>query len=83
VSRTWTALATTFLLFLTAFGVYLGRFLRWNSWDIISDPTALLLDVLDRLVHPLLHIETWGVTLLYGLFLNFVYWSFKMMGGRA
>jgi uncharacterized membrane protein len=30
------------ILFLTGFGVYLGRFLRWNSWDLVAQPRAVL-----------------------------------------
>lgn len=36
------ALVVVGVLFLTGFGVYLGRFLRWNSWDLLTEPLALL-----------------------------------------
>ncbi len=54
------------IIFLNAFGVYLGRFLRFNSWDIISNPWRLAQEILDRFIHPFAHPQTWGVTLGYG-----------------
>ncbi len=60
-------------LFLSAFGVYLGRYMRWNSWDILTKPQPLLLDVADRIIHPFQHTHTWGVTLLFGVFMIFGY----------
>lgn len=67
------------LLFIAGFGIYLGRYLRWNSWDIISDPTPLLLDIVNRIVQPLDHPQTWGMTILMGIFLNMIYWTFKLL----
>ncbi len=52
------------VLFLGSFGVYLGRFLRWNSWDIISNPKGLLYQVVHRFMFPLQHERTWGITIM-------------------
>lgn len=54
------------IIFLNAFGIYLGRFLRFNSWDIVSNPLGLAREILDRILHPFAHPQTWGVTLGYG-----------------
>ena len=39
------------ILVLTGYGVYLGRVVRWNSWDILLQPRSLLLDVLTEITH--------------------------------
>lgn len=39
-------------LLLSAIGVYLGRFPRFNSWDVITDPSGLVGVVLQRLADP-------------------------------
>jgi uncharacterized membrane protein len=69
-------------IFIASFGIYLGRYLRWNSWDIISEPLHLLFDIGDRIINPFAHPRTWGVTLFMGLFLNIIYWSFKFISKR-
>jgi uncharacterized membrane protein len=40
------------VLLLASFAIYLGRDLRWNSWDILANPAGLLFDVSDRLLAP-------------------------------
>jgi uncharacterized membrane protein len=32
--------------------IYVGRDLRWNSWDVVTNPGGLLFDISDRLLHP-------------------------------
>jgi uncharacterized membrane protein len=67
------------LFFAAAFGVYLGRYLRWNSWDIVNQPLGLLADVFERFINPVSHPRTWGVTILMGILLNIMYWSVRLM----
>jgi uncharacterized membrane protein len=43
------------VLALSSFGIYLGRVLRWNSWDVVVHPQPLLQLVGAGLVHPLSH----------------------------
>ncbi len=71
-------LAVTPLLFLTAFGIYLGRVLRYNSWELIQNPLKLINDIFQIIIHPSQHKDAWIFTLLFGVFLNVGYWLFKM-----
>lgn len=61
-------------LVLSGFGVYLGRFRRWNSWDIVTDPLALLRDIAVRLADPVQHWKAWTITVLFAGLLLFLYW---------
>lgn len=66
-------------LFLGSFGVYLGRFLRWNSWDIVANPVSLLVQIAVRFTNPLLHYKTWGITLLLTCLFSLLYFASKKM----
>ena len=60
-------LFATVVTLLSGLGIYLGRFLRWNTWDLATHPVALQLDLANRLLHPTSYPRTWGVTLVFGL----------------
>jgi uncharacterized membrane protein len=60
-------------LLLGSFGIYLGRFLRWNSWDVVTKPQKLAADILEPLVRPLEHVGTYGFTGLLTAFLLLAY----------
>ena len=58
---------------LTAFGIYLGRFLRYNSWDVLSDLPNLIVHSFS-----LLHdFQAMTFTTLYGLFFYVFYHFFR------
>lgn len=71
--------ATLLILFLCGFGVYLGRFLRYNSWEVISNPQVLIADVFHILISPFQNTEAWLFTLGFGGFLVVGYWMFKQV----
>jgi uncharacterized membrane protein len=67
------------ILFLGSFGVYLGRFLRWNSWDIIHHPIGLLSTVMQRIIFPLQYLQTWGITFLLTTLFYLLYSAVKKL----
>ncbi|MEI6222247.1 MAG: DUF1361 domain-containing protein [bacterium] len=65
-----------FILLSSSFGIYIGRFHRWNSWNVINKPTDLLFDILATLLHPITNAEAYAVTLVFFFFLTITYMIF-------
>ncbi|MBF5043369.1 DUF1361 domain-containing protein [Aggregicoccus sp. 17bor-14] len=66
----WGAAAAWALAALTCvacgYGIWLGRVLRWNSWDLLGAPGALCLQVLAHLRAPSAHPGLLSVTGVFG-----------------
>lgn len=56
-----------------SFAAYLGRYTRWNSWDIVLRPAGLLFDVSDRFINPSAHQQTYLTTLIFFALLMSLY----------
>lgn len=60
-------------LLASGFGIYLGRSLRWNSWDFVTRPDALLADVWARVSDPLAYPRSFGMTVALTALLSVLY----------
>jgi uncharacterized membrane protein/gamma-glutamylcyclotransferase (GGCT)/AIG2-like uncharacterized protein YtfP len=60
-------------LLISSIAIYLGRDLRWNSWDVITNPGGLLFDVSDRLQHPASYPEMITTILVFFIVLGSMY----------
>lgn len=65
------------ILLLTSFGIYLGRFLRFNSWEIFTNPVSLLQKMLKIFSYSTYHIEALIYIPLFFVFLYISYISWK------
>lgn len=45
--------ALVMYLFLSSCALYIGRFLRWNSWDVFASPWSFTLDIVEHVFSPL------------------------------
>lgn len=62
------------ILFLTSFAIYVGRDLRWNTWDIITSPAGILFDISERIINPTAHSQTFVITATYFVLLGVCYY---------
>jgi uncharacterized membrane protein len=63
LGRRWGWATVLGVSLLTGLGVYLGRFLRWNSWDVLHRPVQMAGELTDQLLHPMAHPRLLAVTL--------------------
>jgi uncharacterized membrane protein len=61
------------VLLLSSFAIYIGRDLRWNTWDVLLNPASVIFDVSDRILNPAAHPQVISTTLSFFVLLTSVY----------
>jgi uncharacterized membrane protein len=61
------------VLLLCSFAIYLGRYLRWSSWDVLINPAGVLFDVSDPFVNPTAHPQAFTTTVMFFVLLSSIY----------
>jgi uncharacterized membrane protein len=51
LSRTTSYLAVMAILLITSVAIYLGKVLRWNSWDVVLHPVRVASDIAGLVLH--------------------------------
>ncbi len=64
-----------------SFAIYLGRFLEWNSWDIVLNPWSLIANILSIWRNPLADPAPIGISILLSLFLTLTYGTLSIAVG--
>lgn len=59
--------------FACGLGIYLGREVRFNSWDIISKPLSIISTVIKILLHPFENRLAWSLIVGFGVFILISY----------
>lgn len=65
---------------LSSFGMYIGRFIRLNSWDILQNPAETAIEILGLVIDPSMRLAAF--TVLYTFFFLFIFvllYSFSHM----
>ncbi len=70
-----------FIILFISFGIYMGRFLRFNSWDIFREPLSLIKKTHITFVYPKDY-NTYLYIALFAIFVYIFYRSFKYIKER-
>lgn len=65
----------------SGFGIWLGRFGRFNSWDLFASPRTLLAHAFGPLLSPRAHPQAIGVTLVFGAVFASAYFALTRRDG--
>ncbi|MEJ2748545.1 MAG: DUF1361 domain-containing protein [Anaerolineae bacterium] len=71
--RVWSWLFVIAAVGMSGYGVYIGRFLRWNSWDVFRQPMTVLADIANSLFNPAYFLKTYTVSISLSAVMLFAY----------
>jgi len=67
------------VMWLNAFGIYIGRFLRFNSWDIFVNPFSLISEIVDIVFNPYDYRYVWAMSFCFAFFMAILYFTTKKL----
>lgn len=67
------------IMWLNALGVYMGRYPRFNSWDILANPFGLVAYMFRLLYHPIQWKYAWGMVACFSIFMTLAYLAIKRL----
>jgi len=70
-------------LVLCALGIYIGRFLRWNSWDVFTRPLAVVKHLFVISTQPSEHPNPFSVTLIFATALILGYCALRVVASES
>ena len=73
------ALIICVVMWLNAFGIYIGRFLRFNSWDVLANPFSLFGEIYDIIFDPYDYRYVWAMVFCFGVFMIILYYTIKKL----
>jgi uncharacterized membrane protein len=89
IERQWGAplgwLAVVVSIGLCSIGVVIGRFQRWNSWDLVTRPDAVVASTFEWVRSPFAYVQSTGVAVAVATFFGLAYltiWSLSNLGWR-
>jgi uncharacterized membrane protein len=71
------------VMWLNALGIFIGRFLRFNSWDIVTDPFSLINEILAMVLHPFDYMYVWGMICFFAVLMTIMYVTVRRIGEMA
>ncbi len=74
------------VLFLSSFAIYLGRFLRWNTWDVILNPAGIVFSFSGQITQTSVQLTLLSTTVIFFVLLASIYfvcWQLVRAFGAA
>lgn len=79
IKAIWVRLAVFSSMVLCGYGIYIGRFLRFNSWNIVTKPSTLVYTSAHHVLQPQDNLKVWGFTFLFAAMFGIIYFTLKAM----
>ena len=77
----WVVPGIITLIVLCSYGMYLGRYKRYNSWDIVTEPGDIMHTMISHIAEPWDHLQAWAFTVLFAVLLSLIYFTIKKIPG--